>query len=56
MPIITKCDLPANEILRKEQIQILEGAEGKDTVQIAILNAQKRRYRNSTFKRVIQYG
>ncbi len=38
MPIITKCDLPANEILRKEQIQILEGAEGKDTVQIAILN------------------
>lgn len=38
MPIITKCDLPANEILRKENIQILEEGEGKDTVQIAILN------------------
>lgn len=38
MPIITKCDLPANEILRKENIQILEEGEGKDSLQIVILN------------------
>ena len=38
MPIITKYNLPANEILRKENIQILQEGEGKDTVHIAILN------------------
>ena len=41
MPIYTKAGLPANEILRKEKIQILEELEGKDNskiLQIAILN------------------
>lgn len=38
MPIITKCDLPANEILRKENIQVLERATQEETVKIAILN------------------
>lgn len=44
MPIITKAGLPANEILREEKVQILEGLEGKninndkEILQIAILN------------------
>ena len=45
MPIYTKAGLPANEILRKEKIQILEELEGKNyskenqgLLQIAILN------------------
>ena len=45
MPIYTKAGLPANEILRKEKIQILEELEGKNCskenqglLQIAILN------------------
>ena len=43
MPIYTKAGLPANEILRKEKIQILEELEGKNyskdkLLQVAILN------------------
>ena len=45
MPIYTRAGLPANEILRKEKIQILEELEGKNNwntnsnlLQVAILN------------------
>ena len=42
MPIYTKAGLPANNILRKEKIQILEELEGekekRDILQVAILN------------------
>lgn len=38
MPIITKKGLPANEILRKENIRILEENEEEELLQIAILN------------------
>lgn len=41
MPIITKQGLPANDILREEKIQILEGLEEGDNtnlIQVAILN------------------
>lgn len=39
MPIITKKDLPANEILRKENIQILEdNGRTEDLLEIGVLN------------------
>lgn len=49
MPIITKQDLPANEILRKENVQILEEQSNlKDALEIAILNLMPKKEETET--------